>query len=144
MTCAFPLGSLCHACSRIRRSGQLARPRSFVVREERVPRVTRYEAEMSGYARDVSTARSHGLGPRQPNLQLPIVLRFRHIALLLVAGHRCCIALRRIAVTSPARALQQEALARRHLDARGGFRLVFFGCAEPHHETRTLALPAAR
>src|SRR5262245_18206261 len=66
----------------------------------------------------------------------------RHIAFGDIAGNGGVVAPRRIAIAAAARALQEEALARAHLDAGGGRRLVFLTCAEPHHEAGALAILA--
>src|SRR5262245_50259781 len=52
------------------------------------------------------------------------------------------IALIWFAIAAPAGALQQKALARAHLDARGGRSLALLRRAEPQHEPGALAIAA--
>src|SRR5262245_37409155 len=63
----------------------------------------------------------------------------RHISLGEIAVDRVPRALRRLAEPAARGALQQEALARLHLVARRGARLVLVGAAEPHHEAGAAA-----
>src|SRR5690349_13577551 len=57
---------------------------------------------------------------------------------------RRAAALVRVSKAASACALQQEALARAHLDTRGRSGLKLSCCAEPHHEAGALTGTAAR
>src|ERR1700751_218711 len=63
----------------------------------------------------------------------------RHIPLREIAVDRGVLAFFRIAEAAAGGDLQQEALARLHLVARRGARLVLVGGAEPHHEAGAAA-----
>src|SRR5262245_14712742 len=67
----------------------------------------------------------------------------RHISLGNVAGQGRAIALTWIAVPAAAGALQEKALARAHLDARGGCGLALLRRAEAQHKTSALAVTSA-
>src|SRR4051794_15284967 len=60
-----------------------------------------------------------------------------------IARNRVVVAFVRVAVAAAAGALQQESLAGRHLDARGGRRLEFLRRADPHNEAGTASVFAA-
>src|SRR5579883_577488 len=66
-----------------------------------------------------------------------------HITFGHIAGKRCAVAPARIAKAAAAGALQQEALARFHLDASRGLGLEFLSGARPHQEARAAARLAA-
>src|SRR5262252_4084145 len=82
------------------------------------------------------------VGSRAMAVVLPCGLR-RHVPLGEVAVDRGALAPARIAKPAAGGALQQKALARRHLVACRGARLVLLRGAEPHHEARAPARPAA-
>src|SRR5262245_40271340 len=67
----------------------------------------------------------------------------RHIPLGDIARDRATLASGRIAEPAAGGALQREALARLHLVARRGARLVFVRRAEPHDEAGAAARLAA-
>src|SRR5262245_13908024 len=68
----------------------------------------------------------------------------RDISLGYITGRRGAIAAARIAAAAAARALQQEALARLHLVAARGRRLVFLRGVEPDDEACSASRLAAR
>src|SRR5258708_40159562 len=94
----------------------------------------------------VCRSHSAALHARYRKLTSVILLRrlTRHIAFGQIARKRSGIAAARIAVTAAAGALQQEAVAGRHLDAGRGLGLELLLGAEQHHEAGAAARLAPR